>query len=187
MAVQAKSDVIRINLLASYGGVWVDATVYCNSPLDKWLDRSLKVFFLHNHPQGGILLHSTRMPPLGLNGSQWSENMEESRMLRFASWFMGAQRSSALIQALKTKVNDFWNAGPKLSYEYFWLHHLFYDLVKADSQSLEEFKQLGMWSTDAAYCQTSNFDDAPFYKFDHNCNDVRADLLEEYRFWNQMP
>lgn len=31
------SDIIRINLLKTYGGVWVDADCFCRRPLDRWL------------------------------------------------------------------------------------------------------------------------------------------------------
>jgi hypothetical protein len=34
---QAKSDIIRLHLLAQHGGVWADATVLCLQPLDHWL------------------------------------------------------------------------------------------------------------------------------------------------------
>ena len=42
---QALSDIIRINLLARYGGVWVDATCYCQTPLDEWLIPQLSSGF----------------------------------------------------------------------------------------------------------------------------------------------
>src|ERR1700689_4816923 len=32
-----RSDLIRLELLARYGGVWADATCYCAVPLDSWL------------------------------------------------------------------------------------------------------------------------------------------------------
>jgi mannosyltransferase OCH1-like enzyme len=31
------SDILRVLLLHEYGGVWVDATTFCNVPLDEWL------------------------------------------------------------------------------------------------------------------------------------------------------
>jgi len=36
---QALSDIVRINLLNKYGGVWVDATCYCCKPLNSWLPQ----------------------------------------------------------------------------------------------------------------------------------------------------
>merc|ERR1719384_1366993 len=37
MTIQAKSDVIRVNILAMFGGIWLDASVYCLAPIDDWL------------------------------------------------------------------------------------------------------------------------------------------------------
>ena len=31
------SDILRLLLLHEYGGVWVDATTFCNVPLDEWI------------------------------------------------------------------------------------------------------------------------------------------------------
>jgi hypothetical protein len=45
------SDVIRLLLLHEYGGVWADATLYCNSPLDHWLNPFLgSGFFAFANP-----------------------------------------------------------------------------------------------------------------------------------------
>ena len=35
--IQSKADIIRVELLATHGGVWTDATVYCNEPLSNWI------------------------------------------------------------------------------------------------------------------------------------------------------
>ena len=51
------SDIIRINLLAKYGGVWVDATCFCCVPLDKWLGRyATSGFFAFGSPNRNKLL-----------------------------------------------------------------------------------------------------------------------------------
>jgi hypothetical protein len=36
-SVQKRSNHIRLMLLIKYGGIWVDADVYCHEPLDNWL------------------------------------------------------------------------------------------------------------------------------------------------------
>ena len=42
------ADIIRITLLNKFGGVWSDATVYCNKPLDDWLPE--ETFFFEKKP-----------------------------------------------------------------------------------------------------------------------------------------
>ena len=44
-AVQARSDVYRTLLLYHYGGVWVDASLYCIKPLSVWLDLQQQDLF----------------------------------------------------------------------------------------------------------------------------------------------
>lgn len=46
--VQTKSDLIRIMLLAKYGGVWIDATIFLNKPLSIFMDQigDVDFFFL---------------------------------------------------------------------------------------------------------------------------------------------
>jgi len=35
------SDIVRILLLHEFGGIWVDATLFCNRPLDEWLPSAM--------------------------------------------------------------------------------------------------------------------------------------------------
>jgi len=44
MTLTLFSDYLRLSLLAKHGGLWVDATCYCNVPLDKWLPGDCFLF-----------------------------------------------------------------------------------------------------------------------------------------------
>ena len=46
----ALSDLVRASLLANHGGVWVDTTLWCNKPLDKWLEVKDSFFFTRGDP-----------------------------------------------------------------------------------------------------------------------------------------
>jgi hypothetical protein len=47
-----KANLIRLRLLARYGGVWADATTLCMRPLDDWLGRAaVSGFFCFSQPQ----------------------------------------------------------------------------------------------------------------------------------------
>ena len=85
---QALSDIIRINLLGQYGGVWVDATCFCNKPLDTWI---------YNYIGQGFFAFERPGP---------------DRMI--SSWFIASCKNSYITSALQSAVNGYWKANPKL-------------------------------------------------------------------------
>src|SRR5690242_8628796 len=53
------SDIVRVFLLHEFGGVWVDATTFCNRPLDDWLLGVMdEGFFAFDKPAPGRPLSS---------------------------------------------------------------------------------------------------------------------------------
>lgn len=80
----AFSDVLRIHLLHTFGGVWVDATVICLRPLDSWMD---------------ILA----------NDSGFFCFLNRSNDRQLASWFMAAKRNNSLVSALLARLNSYWS------------------------------------------------------------------------------
>lgn len=82
ITVQAMSDIIRINLLNKYGGVWVDATCFCCRPLSDWLDVNA---------EGGFF--AFRDP--GIDRP-------------IASWFLAADPKSYMTERFCDEVNRFW-------------------------------------------------------------------------------
>ncbi|RVD19619.1 capsular polysaccharide synthesis protein [Mesorhizobium sp. M4B.F.Ca.ET.017.02.2.1] len=92
------SDIVRIELLSRYGGVWVDATCYCLQPLDAWLDGVMSEgFFAFERP----------VP---------------TRML--SSWFLAASQSSHIVYEWRKRVRRHWQKRTD-DPDYFWFHHLF--------------------------------------------------------------
>lgn len=92
------SDIVRIELLSRYGGVWVDATCYCLQPLDNWLDGMLS---------GGFFAFERPVP---------------TRMI--SSWFLAATQSSHIVHEWRRRVHWHWQER-KDDPDYFWFHHLF--------------------------------------------------------------
>jgi Capsular polysaccharide synthesis protein len=87
---QALSDILRVNLLAKHGGVWVDATCFCMKPLDEWLFHNLSSgFFAFDRPG-------------------------PDRML--SSWFMAAEKYNYIASTYCNKVNLFWAENPGMQY-----------------------------------------------------------------------
>ena len=88
--LQALSDIIRVQLLARYGGVWVDATCFCCQPLDTWLsDHARPGFFAFDKP-------------------------ERNRVIDV--WFLASSSGCYLTQELAKVTNYYWlsNSGLKL-------------------------------------------------------------------------
>lgn len=70
------SDLIRLLLLYIHGGVWADATTFCNASLSDWLDISGSGMFIFRQPR--------------------QANLDRSMI----SWFMASVRGGQLIEAL---------------------------------------------------------------------------------------
>jgi hypothetical protein len=105
MSKAAYSDIIRIFLLAKYGGCWCDATTFCNQSLDNWLNKNITTgFFGFDKP--------------GLD-----------RLL--SSWFLYSEENNYIIQKWKEKTILYWKNHNK-EHLYFWFHYLFNDLYNSD-------------------------------------------------------
>ena len=138
---QAFSDILRINLLAKHGGVWVDGTCFCTKPLDEWLPEYMNTgFFAFERPG-------------------------PDRMI--SSWFIAAAKYNYIIATYKNKVNTYWAGNPGMAffessrwyflnkrlqrrgaqvwfshfvykllkvYPYFWFHYLFEHIYLRGSQ-----------------------------------------------------
>ena len=108
------SDIIRIFLLAKYGGCWCDATLFCNQSLDTWLEPHLTSgFFGFNKP-----------PP-------------RTPYRRLSSWFLYSEENNYIIQIWKKETILYWKIHNKMD-NYYWFHNLFDGLYKSDNK----FKEL---------------------------------------------
>lgn len=138
MHAAALSDLVRINLLNRYGGVWADATCLCRKPLDVWLPDVAQVgFFAFSRPA-------------------------EDRLV--ASWFLAAEAETTIVKSWCDDANRYWEDGrerelvdiqellesPRYAaqranrmlwfdeaerdsrryYPYFWFHYLFERLLQ---------------------------------------------------------
>lgn len=102
------SDIARMLLLHEYGGVWVDATLLCNRPLDEWLPQAA---------EGGFFAFANPGP---------------DRLL--ASWFIAAATGNPLLAKWAARALGYWK-GRAASDDYFWLHHQFGDLCVVDAEA----------------------------------------------------
>jgi len=107
---QALSDIIRINVLNTFGGIWADATLFCLKPVDSWITEYTKSedFFMYHGRGGG-------MP----------------KECGPCSWFLVSSKNNYLIKRWETEVNSFWNENDSTD-NYFWMDALFKKLYKTD-------------------------------------------------------
>ena len=104
--ITAKSDIIRILLLTSYGGLWVDATLYCTKPLSKWLNKYIT------------------------NGFWAFSNPGEDRLI--SSWFIYGNENNSILIKWKDKVLKYWENRNK-KHTYYWFHYLFNELYNENT------------------------------------------------------
>ena len=114
---QARSDVIRLHLLADHGGVWADATVVCTQPLDSWIHSVLE-------PAGFWMYHGTGWPP--------PKPATHANTGFPASWFMAAARGSYLARSWVIAADNYWATRTSGADNYFWMDALFRGLLDAD-------------------------------------------------------
>jgi hypothetical protein len=118
------SDILRILLLREFGGVWVDATLFCNRPLDEWLPGVMdEGFFAFAAP------HSDR--PL-------------------SSWFLSAEPDNCLVSTWHRRTIAYWSTRAA-SDDYFWFHHLFRDMCEADRAAAAAWSRVPKVSADGPH------------------------------------
>lgn len=85
MSPQNLSNLVRINLLQKYGGVWADATCLCMVPLDDWV---------HEYARSGFFAFSKPGP---------------DRLI--SNWFLAAKKGCPLTSRLCDVVNSYCTAN----------------------------------------------------------------------------
>lgn len=111
----AKSDVVRLNLLDKYGGIWADATMLCMRPINQWITDALE-------PSGFWMYHG------GSNAK------------RPASWFMVNQKGY-IIKQWKSACDTYWVARTE-AHDYFWMDSLFDNLIATDPEFVAQWERV---------------------------------------------
>lgn len=116
ISVQARAIIIRLALIARYGGVWADATLWCHRPLSDWLGP-----YLDRAGEGYFSFH---------NGEARARSGES---LRFTSWFLAAQRNHHIVRRMLDAARTYWTRHSHPN-EYFWLPVLVNRLYDDDAR-----------------------------------------------------
>lgn len=102
------SDLIRVELLCTYGGCWMDATVFC----------------------------SGRIPDYMLSGDMFlfKTSSMENIVIRMSSWFLSGSRNNRIFHATRKMLHAFWEAEEDV-HNYFLLHIAMSKIIDQDSAS----------------------------------------------------
>lgn len=103
----AYSDIIRIELIKNYGGVWTDSTVFCNHSLDNWL---YKILLSHDF---------------------WCYE-GHSRDYINSSYFFASKNNKYIINEWHKSCINYWSTRIS-KHTYFWVFMLFSDLYQNDT------------------------------------------------------
>lgn len=105
ITVTARSNHLRMRLLARHGGVWVDASTFCSRPLSDWLPALM---------QSGFFAFSRPGP---------------DRIL--ATWFLAAEPGNPLILRWRDLMERYWRNVDRMDF-YHWTHYLFAEGCRSD-------------------------------------------------------
>lgn len=106
--LQWRADVIRLALLARYGGVWVDITSFCMKPLDHWLPTVM---------ESGFFAFPDLYPGRLVNNA-----------------FLAAEPGEYLTSKWSRLMYTYFGKRGKLLH-YFWCMHLFEFIILTDSRA----------------------------------------------------
>lgn len=82
ISIQKQANLLRLNLLAQYGGIWTDPTCFCNAPLDEWI---------YEYTQSGFFVF---------------QPFAKDRVL--SNWFIASREGCHLTKAFCKEHNCFW-------------------------------------------------------------------------------
>ena len=140
--IQSKADIIRVELLATHGGVWADATVYCNEPLSNWI-FSIQI---EDWP-GGFFAYERKDKAVNEQNAPWISN-----------WFMIATTNSRIIRTWRNTIREAWATDPipQQSLGYFWPHRVFRNLTKTNAVFLQDFMNVPFMDAGGPHCFLNN-------------------------------
>lgn len=115
------SDLLRVCLLSTYGGIWIDATILLTGKIN---EEYLKQDFFS--------FQRTKKP---LNYKIWKKFnrdyfiWDKKNKVNWLNSFIIAKKNNCIVNALKDILLEFWNKEEKME-EYFTMHYIFDSLIK---------------------------------------------------------
>lgn len=162
------SDLLRIELLAKYGGTWLDATVFCSGPVTDELKYLLESdLFVYQNLKPGLDGHATAI----------------------SSWMMTACANNNIVLLTRKLLYNYWKSHDRLV-DYFIIHNFFQMALEAYP---EEWKKVIPVSNSMPHVlllrMFEKYDErvwnevkriTPFHKLSYKFSEKDADLSDTY-------
>lgn len=145
LGLALQSDLVRVSLLKTFGGVWADATSYCMLPLNSWIDEASKLgFFVYRNPgkdrvMSSWFILSSKANPLSVElYNKLYLYLEKHNFKKPNKIQMLIIKYLSKILNRKTTTTKYW-LHPLVSkvfkvYPYFIFHYIFENLVRTDNR-----------------------------------------------------
>ncbi len=124
------SDIIRIELLCTYGGCWIDATVFCSGPIPEYMVNGEMFLF--------------------------KDTIMSQLVTKMSSWWLCAEKSNRLIHAVRNALYAFWKEEDEI-HNYYLLHILMSKLVDEDRGCKEIFGRIPYFNNGAPHILFGRF------------------------------
>lgn len=119
------SDIIRVELLSTYGGCWIDATVYCMDKIPRFMiEREMFVFKLKSVMADSVLKNS--------------------------NWWISAKKDNELIQAMRAILHSYWQNESTVK-NYFLFHIIMSKLIDENSTCKAIFEDIPYFNSGNAH------------------------------------
>lgn len=161
------SDVIRLELLCTYGGTWIDATVFCSKRIPDYMVSG-----------DMFLFKSSRM---------------DNIVLKMSNWWISADKSNRLIHATRNVLLSFWENETDI-HNYFLFHIIMSRLINEDLGCRIVFQDIPYFSNSNPHFLSSKmgaeFDENEWkiikdisgvHKLSHKRRYLRGDVYNYYQ------
>lgn len=118
------SDVIRLELLAVYGGCWIDATVFCGGTIPSYMLSDMFLFKL--------------------------ESVLSAPVIKISSWWLAANAENRIIHAARRMLYEYWKDEEQLR-SYFLLHIIVSKVIDEDSACQAIFQDIPCFNSRNAH------------------------------------
>lgn len=148
----ARANIARLSLLNEHGGVWADATLFCQQPLDDWIYKAMgKGIFMFSDPR-----------PYRLS----------------EIWFIASDKRTYLTDKWLEIVENYWRCF-KYPHHYYWMEYLFEMLVNNDEEIRKTWQNVPKLSANGPHIIQSTPFETDVNKF--NISTKRQEILPVHK------